>query len=58
MDTESQPKQLPYVARSQGTTTDTLIPYNMASAAQSALDKFEQAHGNMNTSPQSWDMLL
>jgi predicted RNA methylase len=48
MDAKSQPKQLPYVARSQGTTTDTLIPYNMASAAQSALDKFEQAHGNID----------
>jgi predicted RNA methylase len=48
MDTDSQPKQLPYVARSQGTTTDTLIPYNMASAAQSALDKFEQTHGNID----------
>jgi predicted RNA methylase len=48
MDAESQPKQLPYAARSRGTTTDTLIPYNMASAAQSALDKFEQAHGNID----------
>ncbi|ASC70385.1 DNA mismatch repair protein MutS [Halomicronema hongdechloris C2206] len=40
-----QPRQVPYVPKSQGFSTQTLIPCNMASAAQQALDQFEQQHG-------------
>jgi hypothetical protein len=45
---DNQPKQVPYTPRSTGISTDTLIPYNMASAAQSALDRFEQQYGNID----------
>jgi hypothetical protein len=45
---DNQPKQVPYTPRSAGISTDTLIPYNMASAAQSALDRFEQQYGNID----------
>ncbi|MEM6517723.1 MAG: strawberry notch C-terminal domain-containing protein [Cyanobacteria bacterium P01_C01_bin.70] len=43
-----QPRQVPYVPKSQGFSTQTLIPYNMASAAQQALERFEQRHGNID----------
>ncbi len=43
-----QPKQVPYLPRSQGPSTETLIPFNMASAAQGALDKFGQQHGDID----------
>jgi predicted RNA methylase len=44
-----QPKQASYQSKSKGSSTGTLIPYNMASAAQSALDRFEQEHGDIDT---------
>jgi hypothetical protein len=47
-DLSLQPKQVPYSPKSGGTATQTLIPYNMASAAQAALDRFEQQHGNID----------
>lgn len=43
-----QPLQVPYVPRSQGRSPNTIIPANMATAAQIALDKFEQEHGNID----------
>ena len=43
-----QPRQVPYAPKSQGFSTQTLIPYNMASAAQQALDRFEQGHGSID----------
>ncbi|MEL6816398.1 MAG: strawberry notch C-terminal domain-containing protein, partial [Cyanobacteria bacterium J06598_3] len=43
-----QPRQVPYRPKSQGQSTQTLIPYNMANAAQMALERFEQAHGNID----------
>jgi predicted RNA methylase len=46
---ELQPQQVPYVSRSKGKSTGTLIPYNMASAAQSALDRFEQQQGDIDS---------
>ncbi|PSB23128.1 helicase [filamentous cyanobacterium CCP2] len=46
---EVQPKQVTYQPKSKGTSTGTLIPYNMASAAQSALDRLEQEHGDIDT---------
>ncbi|MBW4466319.1 MAG: strawberry notch C-terminal domain-containing protein [Pegethrix bostrychoides GSE-TBD4-15B] len=45
---EVQPKQVTYQPKSQGNSTGTLIPYNMASAAQSALDRFTQQHGEID----------
>lgn len=47
-DDYSQSKQVPYVPKSRGLSTQTLIPCNMASAAQVALDRFEQQHGNID----------
>ncbi len=43
-----QPKQVPYLPRSKGSSTETLIPFNMASAAQGALDKFEQQYSDID----------
>jgi hypothetical protein len=46
---EVQPKQVSYQPKSKGISTGTLIPYNMASAAQSTLNQFEQEHGDIDT---------
>jgi hypothetical protein len=43
-----QPRQVPYVPKSKGFSTQTLIPFNMASAAQQALELFEQQHGDID----------
>jgi hypothetical protein len=48
MDGYSQPRQVPYIPKSRGMTTNTLIPYNMASAAQVALDRFERQYGDID----------
>ncbi|NEQ55254.1 MAG: hypothetical protein F6K11_34890 [Leptolyngbya sp. SIO3F4] len=45
---DAQPRQVPYLPKSQGTTTQTLIPFNMASAAQVALERFEHRYGNID----------
>ncbi|MGK7891785.1 MAG: strawberry notch C-terminal domain-containing protein [Leptolyngbyaceae cyanobacterium] len=45
---EEQPRQIPYQPKSKGTSTETLIPYNMASSAQAALDQFEHQHGEID----------
>ena len=45
---ETQVHNIPYVPRSQGTSPKTLIPANMAAAAQVALQRVEQAHGNID----------
>ena len=42
------PLNAAYLPRSQGRTPGTLIPANMATAAQTALDKLEQAVGNVD----------
>ncbi|MEL7358223.1 MAG: strawberry notch C-terminal domain-containing protein [Cyanobacteria bacterium J06560_6] len=47
-DTALQPRQVPYSPKSQGQSSDTLIPYNMANAAQMALERFERQHGNID----------
>ena len=47
-NTDDQPKQVPYVSKSKGQTTGTLIPANMASAAQAALEQFEQTYGSID----------
>ncbi|MBE9137389.1 strawberry notch C-terminal domain-containing protein, partial [Nodosilinea sp. LEGE 07088] len=44
-----QPRQVAYVPKSKGFSTQTLIPFNMASAAQQALERFEQQHGDIDT---------
>ena len=44
----TQAKQVPYEPRSRGRSMDTLIPRNMASAAQGALDQFERQHGDID----------
>jgi hypothetical protein len=44
-----QPRQVVYVPKSKGFSTQTLIPFNMASAAQQALERFEQQHGDIDT---------
>lgn len=43
-----QPRQVAYVPKSKGFSTQTLIPFNMASAAQQALERFEQHHGDID----------
>ena len=43
------PLNVAYLPRSQGRTPGTLIPANMATAAQIALDKLEQAVGDIDT---------
>ncbi|MEO1744457.1 MAG: strawberry notch C-terminal domain-containing protein, partial [Cyanobacteria bacterium J06629_9] len=43
-----QQKQVPYIPKSRGTSTQTLIPFNMASAAQVALERFEQQYGSID----------
>lgn len=43
-----QPRQVPYVPKSRGFSTQTLIPFNMASAAQQALERFEQQQGDID----------
>ncbi|NMF84171.1 strawberry notch C-terminal domain-containing protein [Nodosilinea sp. P-1105] len=43
-----QPRQVDYVPKSKGFSTQTLIPFNMASAAQQALERFEQQHGDID----------
>ena len=47
-DTSLQPRQVPYVPKSQGQSSATLIPYNMANAAQMALERFERTNGNID----------
>ncbi len=44
----AQPRQVPYTPKSKGTSAGVLIPTNMASAAQVALDRFEQQHGDID----------
>ncbi len=39
---------VPYIPRSQGRIGETIIPTNMAAAAQKALDKLESAVGNID----------
>jgi hypothetical protein len=43
-----QPRQVAYVPKSRGFSTQTLIPFNMASAAQQALERFEQQQGDID----------
>jgi hypothetical protein len=43
-----QPRQVDYVPKSKGFSTQTLIPFNMASAAQQALERFEQHQGDID----------
>ncbi|PSR19297.1 hypothetical protein C8255_02955, partial [filamentous cyanobacterium CCP3] len=43
-----QPRQVAYVPKSKGFSTQTLIPFNMASAAQQALERFEQQQGDID----------
>ncbi|NEZ55407.1 strawberry notch C-terminal domain-containing protein [Adonisia turfae] len=45
---DAQLRQVPYLPKSQGTSTQTLIPFNMASAAQVALERFEKHYGNID----------
>ncbi|MEM8716874.1 MAG: strawberry notch C-terminal domain-containing protein, partial [Cyanobacteria bacterium P01_G01_bin.4] len=45
---EDTPRQVPYQPKSKGTSTETLIPYNMASSAQAALALFERQHGDID----------
>jgi hypothetical protein len=45
---ETQVHNILYVPRSQGTSPRTLIPANMAAAAQVALQRVEQTHGNID----------
>ncbi len=47
MTTEG-PRQLPYVPKSKAKSASTIIPANMAAAAQQALDKFETEHGDID----------
>ncbi|MEM7063408.1 MAG: strawberry notch C-terminal domain-containing protein [Cyanobacteria bacterium P01_B01_bin.77] len=46
--TDTQAHNVAYVPRSQGTSPGTLIPANMAAAAQTALDNVEQRRGNID----------
>ncbi|WP_232321590.1 strawberry notch C-terminal domain-containing protein [Picosynechococcus sp. PCC 7117] len=46
--TMSEEFNIPYQPRSQGRSPQTLIPTNMAVAAQKALDVFEAVHGNID----------
>jgi hypothetical protein len=48
MPDDLQPRQVAYQPKSKGPSTQTLIPFNMASAAQVALDRFEQQHGDID----------
>jgi hypothetical protein len=43
-----QPLEVPYVPRSQGPVAETIIPTNMVSAAQKALDNLERSVGNVD----------
>ncbi|MEM6432426.1 MAG: strawberry notch C-terminal domain-containing protein, partial [Cyanobacteria bacterium P01_D01_bin.115] len=45
---QHQSGQVPYVPRSQGPRLDTLIPRNMSSAVQSALDRLEGRVGDID----------
>jgi hypothetical protein len=47
-DAYAQPKQVAYQPKSRGVSSQTLIPFNMVSAAQAALDHFEQRHGDID----------
>jgi hypothetical protein len=47
--TDIAPRQVPYIPKSQGPSTKTLIPYNMANAAQMALERFENQQGNIDS---------
>jgi hypothetical protein len=43
-----EPKQVDYLPRSQAPRIGTLIPINMATSAQQALDQFELQYGNID----------
>ncbi|MEM8804441.1 MAG: strawberry notch C-terminal domain-containing protein [Cyanobacteria bacterium P01_G01_bin.38] len=45
---DSQSHNIAYVPRSKGTSPGTLIPANMAAAAQTALDKVERRRGDID----------
>ena len=45
---DAQPLHVAYLPRSQGRSPGTLIPTNMATAAQIALDKLEQQRGDLD----------
>ena len=45
---DSQPLHVAYLPRSQGRSPGTLIPTNMATAAQIALDRLEQQRGDLD----------
>ena len=47
-DDSLQPRQVSYNPKSQGQSSETLIPFNMANAAQLALERFERQHGNID----------
>ena len=48
-ETSLQPRQVPYIPKSRGPSSQTLIPFNMANAAQMALERFENQHGNIDS---------
>ncbi|MCG8366677.1 MAG: strawberry notch C-terminal domain-containing protein [Pseudanabaenales cyanobacterium] len=48
MNTPEQSLHVSYVPRSQGHSPDTLIPTNMAAAAQKALDRLEKRRGDLD----------
>ncbi|MEO0825343.1 MAG: strawberry notch C-terminal domain-containing protein [Cyanobacteria bacterium J06642_9] len=67
MQTPVQPLHVPYLPRSQGRSPKTLIPTNMAAAAQSALTQLERQRGDIDefvcqrlgfdTKAQLWEVL-
>lgn len=48
LDMEESSGRLPYVPRSALTAQGTMVPSNMATAIQIALDRLEQRHGNLD----------
>lgn len=48
LDMEENSGRLPYVSRSAITTQGTMVPSNMATAIQYALDRLEGRHGNLD----------
>ena len=48
MDSSFEVKQVNYLPRSRAKPIGTLIPVNMASSAQQALDAFEAQNGNVD----------
>jgi predicted RNA methylase len=45
---DAQPRQVAYIPKSKGFSTQTLIPYNMVSAAQVALEHLEIQQGDID----------